>query len=209
MDYVRYKQTNLTTKINKIDNDWINIKNKCRTTVGKEYTENIPTSEFKWRLLKSEHSPIRLLTVDWSWPSIKSWVATHFSRHKWECFISTRRSDRTGVDRSTLSQDELVQFDGFANAQNLIDTARKRLCFCASTETRQRMEDLKIKITDREKELGNVLVPNCVYRAGCPEFETCGYWKSFQIKHGNILNIDERYACYNSDFEERMVNTYK
>ena len=83
------------TIINKIDCDWVNIKNKCRTTTSKEYTDNIPKSTFKTKLLVSEHSPIRLWVVDWTWKEIMSWVATHWSRHKWECFISTRRSDRT------------------------------------------------------------------------------------------------------------------
>lgn len=190
----------MNTKINNIENNWTNIKNKCRTTVGKKYTENVPSTKFKHDLLISEHSPIRLLTVDWSWPSIKSWVATHFSRHKWECFISTRRSDRTGIDRSTLSQDELVQFDGVANAQHLIDTARKRLCYCASKETREYMEDLKVEITKIEPELGNMLVPNCVYRSGCPEFTTCGFWNNFETKYGIGLSIDDRYDKYNLEF---------
>jgi hypothetical protein len=196
----------MKTIINKLDADWKNIKNKCRTTVGKEYTDNEPNSTFKLRLLISEHSPIRLLGLDWSWKAIPSWVATHWSRHKWECFISTQRTDRTGVDRRTLPQDSPVNFDGNANAQNIIDTMRKRLCYQASRETRELAEDLKETLMMIEPELGEVLVPNCIYRCGCPEFESCGYWAHMQtlayLNEYEPLNIQERYAYYNKLFKE-------
>jgi hypothetical protein len=194
----------LKTIFNKIDADWVNIKNKCRTTIGKNYTENIPTIEFKRKLLISEHSPIRLLKIDWTWNNIYSWVATHWSRHKWECFIETQRSDRTGVDRKNLSQSELVKFDGEANAQHLIDSWRKRLCFMASPETRELAVDFKINIKPCESELSNVLVPNCIYRCGCCEFKSCGYWNKFISKHRNedLTNIQSRYDLYNNDFYE-------
>lgn len=168
----------LKTVINKIDCDWTNVKNKCRTTVNKEYTDNEPSERFKKELLISEHSPIRMLNIDWSWIDIQSYVSVHLSRHKWECFVSTQRSDRTGVDRHTLPQDALVNMDGYANAQNLIDTARKRLCYQASKDTRRAVEELKIAIGNSgQDELESVLVPNCVYRGGCPEFKSCGKWE--------------------------------
>lgn len=198
----------MKTIINRIENDWVNIKNKCRTTINKDYTDNEPKSKFKTDLLISEHSPIRLLKIDWSWRNIFSWVATQFSRSKWECFISTRRSDRIGFDRGTLSQNELVGFDGEANAQNLIDTARKRLCFQASQETRVLMEDLKLTLKDTESELADVLVPNCIYRMGCPEFQECGFIESFINKHEDdtdLLNIRSRYEVYNDDFYSKFV----
>jgi hypothetical protein len=203
----------MRTVINKLDADFVNVKNKCRTTVGKEYTGNVPTSLFDLRLLISEHSPIRLINVDWSWKGIPSWVATHWSRHKWECFISTQRTDRTGVDREELSQDEPVDFDGYANAQHLIDTMRKRLCFQASPETRTLAEDLKEALTIQCPELAEVLVPNCIYRCGCPEFESCGYYQKYlnrcqeittgMQKHVNLNDIAYRYEIYNDWFHEK------
>jgi len=111
----------------------------------------------KHNYLLSEHSPIRLIIVDWVWKNIKSWISVHWSRHKWECFISTQRTDRTGIDRDLEPQGALVTFEGVANAQNLIDTMRKRLCFQASKETRELAEDLKVKISYTEPELANVL----------------------------------------------------
>lgn len=193
----------METNINNIDANWKNVKNKCRTTVNKEYSEKEATEKFKKQLLISEHSPIRLLNVDWSWKGIKSFVSVHFSRHKWECFVSTQRSDRTGVNRDELPQGTLVNMDGYANAQNLIDTARKRLCFQASQETRQAMCDLKKEITKQESEIGNVLVPNCLYRMGCPEFKSCGFIEKFLKDNHNVnmFNIQERYDAYNEWFD--------
>jgi len=201
----------MKTEIYKIEANWIRIKNACRNTVNKNHTDTIPNSEFKTKLLISEHSPIRLINVDWSWKNIKSFVATHFSRHKWECFISTQRSDRTGVDRDKEPQGALVTFEGVANAQNLIDTMRKRLCYQASKETRELAEDLKVSISKTEVELADVLVPNCIYRASCPEFENCGFWNKFIEKYNilDMLNIDSRYKLYNGDFYTRKMKDGK
>ena len=192
----------MKTQIYKIDSDWTRIKNACRVTVNKEHTDINPSSEFKTQLLISEHSPIRLIIVDWVWKNIKSWISVHWSRHKWECFISTQRTDRTGIDRDLEPQGALVTFEGVANAQNLIDTMRKRLCFQASKETRQLAEDLKVKISYTEPELANVLVCNCIYRCGCPEFGNCTFWNSFKNKHYpfDLYDIKNRYKLYNDYF---------
>ena len=201
----RKNTTGPKTRINAIHNDWTNIKNKCRTTVGKDYTNNEPNSSFKRKLLKSEHSPIRLLEVDWSWLNIPSWVATHWSRHKFEKFITTSRTDRTGINRDELPQNEPVNFDGFANAQHLIDAMRKRLCRQASTETRELAESLKAELISEEPDLSNVLVPNCVYRCGCPEFKQCGFWAKFLASASTVdmTDIDARYDEYNRQFREK------
>lgn len=198
----------MLTKINKLENDWKDAKNKCRTTVNKVHSDKEATSKFKTKLLISEHSPIRLIKVNWLWDNIKSWVATHYSRHKWECFISTRRSDRIGINRDNLPQGEIVVFEGEANAQNLIDTARKRLCYQASKETRELMEDFKITTYQSgETELADVLVPNCIYRCGCPEFESCPFWSKFSdgVEKDILTNIEYRYNLYNSEFYETRI----
>lgn len=194
---LRYKTT-----INCVHNDWVNIKNKCRRTVNKEYTDNVPGEKFKKNLMISEHSPIRLLEVDWTWRDLEYWASQELARHKFEKFITTQRTDRTGVDRSNLSQAAPVKFDGFANAQNLIDSSRKRLCFQATEEARTAFEELKIQLNPIEPETAFVMVPNCIYRCGCPEFNKCGFFKKFMEKHPdiNITNIEERYKAYNDDF---------
>jgi hypothetical protein len=195
----------MKTRIIKIKGDWEEVVNDCRATVGKGELGKEPSQKFKRSILISEHSPIRSITIKWIWRGIKSWIATHFSRHKWECFIKTQRTDRTGIDRDKLPQDTLVDFTGEANSQQLIDTARKRLCRMASPETRGKMEDLKIAIHEVEPEISEVLVPNCIYRCGCPEINGCR-WYEVNVKRNPKLastDIQERYDAYNDMFFAR------
>ena len=191
----------MQTVINRINNDWVNIKNKCRTTVRKEYTVNVPKSDFKRRLLISEHSPIRLLEVDWSWKNIKYWVSTEWSRHKFEKFISSQRNDRQNeYDRNDAPQDAPVNYDGYANAQNLIDSMRKRLCHQSTPEAVELAESLKVAIKNSgEEELADVLVANCIYRCGCSEFNSSGMWKLIEnaCSKDDLTDIQKRYKIYN------------
>lgn len=198
----------MKTKINKIECDWKDVKNKCRTTVNKQHTENIPNETFKTNILISEHSPIRLIKVNWLWDKIKYWVSTHYVRHhvgieKW---VSTQRTDRTNIDRDNIGQGALVTFEAEANAQSLISIGRVRLCNQASKETRALFEDLKLTLKEKEPELADVLVPNCIYRCGCPEFTECGYWNKFKSKYSkdDLTDIKVRYSLYNKEFYNRF-----
>ena len=62
------------------DEDWLFCKQCTLNTIGKT-TTTLPTDEWKKKLLKSEHSPIRTL-----WFAFKIempyWVSVHFVRHK-------------------------------------------------------------------------------------------------------------------------------
>lgn len=200
----------MKTKITKIKGDWQEVVDDCRSTAGKPELGHEPSSEFKRKILFSEHSPIRDIHIKWIWSDIKSWIATHFSRHMWECFIKSQRSDRTGVLRDKLLQDESVSFVGDANIQNLIDTMRKRLCYQASPETRQYAEDLKMAIYEVEPEIADVLVPNCFYRGFCPEMKTCGFWELMLEKMSveNILDGEKRYSVYN-EYLKNKVDEWK
>ena len=192
----------MKTEILKIKGDWQEVVDDCRTTVGKNPLGKEPTQKFKKNILISEHSPIRSLSVRWKWDNIPSWIATHFSRHKWECFIKTQSSDRTGIDRNELPQGTPVTMTGEANSQHLIDMARKRLCRMASPETRKYMEDLKISLHIVEPELSDTLVPNCVYRCGCTEPNGCKWFDHMAAKHLNLTSTDiqQRYDTYNEVF---------
>lgn len=190
------------TEILSINGDWCQVNEDCRATVGKEPLGHEPSSAFKQRILLAEHSPIRDLSIRWKWADIPSWVATHWSRHKFEKYIKTQRSDRTGVARGKLPQDAPVTFTGNANAQQLIDAWRKRLCYQASPETRAYAVDFKKTLHETEPELADVLVCNCVYRGGCGEMAQCGFWDTFKKKHPDIdyTSIRARYDAYNADF---------
>ena len=195
------------TSILAIKGDWKEVVNDCRVTSGKEELNHKPSKEFRRNILIAEHSPIRDITFKWTWRNIKSWIATHWTRHKWECFVKSQRSDRTGIPRDKLPQDQPVDFVGEANVQHLIDTMRKRLCYQSSKETREYASDLKRAIWEQDPDISDVLVPNCVYRCGCPEMKKCGKWEKFVewIKDNfnedvRTMPIDERYDCWNGYF---------
>lgn len=114
----------MKTEILKIKGDWIEVASDCRSTVGKPPLDHEPSVDFKRKILIAEHIPIRDISVKWTWHGIKSWVATHWSRHKFEKYIRSQRSDRTGIPRDKLPQDAPVEFTGEANVQSLIDTMR-------------------------------------------------------------------------------------
>lgn len=189
----------MKTQIVKIKGDWEEVVSDCRATVGKPPLGHEPSTEFKRKILISEHSPIRDISVKWKWHNIKSWVATHWVRHKWECFVKTQRTDRTGIDRDKLTQDAPVDFTGDANAQALIDTMRKRLCHTAAPETREYAEDFKRALRAIEPELSDVLVPNCCYRGFCPEMQSCGMWENIakNLTKEDLLSWEKRYGAYN------------
>lgn len=200
----------MKTEITKIKGDWMEVASDCRSTVGKPPLDHEPSTEFKKKILIAEHSPIRDISVKWTWHGIKSWVATHWSRHKFEKYIKSQRSDRTGIPRDKLPQDAPVDFTGDANVQALIDTMRKRLCRQSSRETRQYAEDFKAALHEIEPEISDVLVPQCVYRAGCAEMKPCGDGKCFfdvliDQTAGAVAttHIQDRYDAYNKFFYER------
>lgn len=198
----------MKTQILKILGDWQDVVDDCRETVSKPPLGKEPSTKFKKNILISEHSPIRDIIFRWKWSGIKSWVATHWVRHHWECRVSTQRNDRQNkYDRNKAPQDAPVDFIGQANIQHLIDTERKRLCTMAAKETRNYAENLKYTIHDIQPEIGDVLVPNCIYRGGCPEGENnCHFYEKFLERHTEITpftTLQERYDIYNKEFYEK------
>lgn len=163
---------------------WIDVLNSARTTINIEHGEKEPSSNWKRRILLAEHSPIRSISIKAKWYDLKYWVSNHFVRH-WlgiEHYVRTQRTDRTGTDRDELPQGALVEHEAQANAQALINISRKRLCSCASVETRQAWQEFLLSFKDKEPELYNVCVRDCVYRGHCYEHKTCGYHKTDQYK---------------------------
>lgn len=163
---------------------WCKVKRAARTTINKDGEGAYPTDSWKKTILLAEHSPIRKIKVAWKWKNLKSWVSVHFVRHKHgiEHFVTTQRTDRTGVDRDNSPQDAPVSHECDANAQALIFISRRRLCSQASPETRQAWLEVKTEIAEKDPILASVMVPECVYRGFCPEFHSCGYVNTKQYR---------------------------
>lgn len=164
------------------EEDWLWCKRCTLNTIGKD-TDKIPTEEWKVKLLKAEHSPIREL-----WFGIRMeipyWVSVHFVRHHIGVnhYIQSQRNDRQNkYDRTKAPQDEIVSHIMSINAQELIFMSHKRLCRQASKETREVMEEICGKVIEVNPEFKELLVPLCVYRNGkCTEFYSCGYNKTLK-----------------------------
>jgi hypothetical protein len=141
-----------------------------------------PKDSWKRKMLYAEHSPIRLLHYKWKWIDIPYCSSVHFVRHKQgiEHWVKTSRSDRTGIDRHTLPQDNPVNHTCEATAQAMINISRKRLCTCASKETRDAWKLVIEGLREIEPLLADVCVPECVYRGFCPEYKSCGWIDSIE-----------------------------
>lgn len=165
---------------------WKRVLNAARRTVGKEYLDKEPSTSWKAKVLLAEHSPIRLLEYDFGWNKIRQWVTTHLVRHHEgvEKFVHSQRSDRRELpcDRDHIFQGAKNDMDMTCNAQAMINISRKRLCNCASKETREAWKMVMDELTFVDPILRNKCVPECVYRGFCPELNSCGYWKTVQFK---------------------------
>ena len=108
----------------------------------------------------------------------------HFVRHKFgiEHWVTTQRTDRTGVNRNDLPQGSPVDHECEANAQALIFISRRRLCSQASPETRAAWKEVVEKVREKDPVLASVMVPECIYRGFCPEYNSCGYVNTDEYK---------------------------
>ena len=166
----------MEVKVIKYQDNWQAVKDAAMNTIGKE-SGKYPDPKWKREILLAEHSPIRLIELTIRMRGIPYWVSVHLVRHKFgiEHFVSTQRTDRTGIDRNELPQNALVDHTIRVNAQALITISRKRLCSKAAPETVAVWKAVRQAVKEVEPELASVMVPECVYRGFCPEMKSCGY----------------------------------
>lgn len=163
---------------------WREVANSANTTINKEEGIKEPSSNWKRRMLLCEHSPIRGISIKAKLHDLKYWCSVHLVRHKIgiEHFVRTQRTDRTDVNRDDSPQGALVEHEIEVNTQAMINISKKRLCYQASKETREAWKEVLLSIKDKEPELYNVCVPECVYRGWCYEFKSCGHHKTPQFQ---------------------------
>lgn len=158
------------------DEDWMLCKRCALVTVGKD-SEKQPSDEWKVKMLKANHSPVRVLQFCFRLTDIPYWVSVHLCRHVCSTpFVKTQRNDRQDrYDRGKAPQDQPVTMMWYMNAEELITIAHKRLCSKAAFETRQLIQMICDKVVETNPEFKDLLVPLCVYRGGiCEEFDSCG-----------------------------------
>lgn len=152
---------------------WRDVADLCRTTAGMDAGTGEPSYDWKYRMLKSEHSPIRVISFRWIWRDMPYWVSTHFVRHKIgiEHFVRSQRGDEL---RGSLPQDAPVDHECVANVQAIISISRKRLCLKAAPETYAAWAMLVERLPTV---VYNVCLPDCQYRGGCYEIKPCSKGK--------------------------------
>lgn len=176
--------------------DW--CKRLFLRTINKKPKTPMPTREQKLQWLMSEHSPIKVVQWCIDVDDLMQWVGVHLLRHPFLLpFIASQRGDKTKDKEAVLAliRQEILDAPEFndaewrnyrlqgsennhsfvVNAQTLINMSRKRLCRCASAETRAVWEGVKAYLAQIDPEMAAVMQPNCIYRGGCPEMECCGY----------------------------------
>ena len=157
------------------DEDWLFCKQCALNTIGKNST-TLPNAEWKEKILRAEHSPIRTLWFAFKL-QIPYWVSVHYCRHSYgvEHFVQSQRDDRTdnNIPRAEKPQGELVSHIMYINAQELMFMARRRLCNQASEETREVMKEIVRQVLETNPEFKEFLVPMCIYQKGCSEFSAC------------------------------------
>lgn len=178
----------------KVKGSWRDVADAARTTVRKEAGNGEPSTKWKRQMLLAQHSPIRKLVFNWKWIDIPYWVSVHFVRHKFgvEHWVSTQRTDRTGVDRTKKTQDAPVVHECEANTEAIMFMSRRRLCSQAASETRMAWRMVVAEIAKMDPVVASCCVPECVYRGFCPEFKPCGYcgsdaWKEAVEKYRSGL----------------------
>lgn len=166
------------------ENEWMETKRRALVTVGKNaFTP--PDDEWRKRILKARHSPIRRLFFSFFIESVPSWVSVHLCRHiHAQPYVKSQRNDRQAeYDRNAARQDAPISMIWDMNAEELLTIANKRLCMQASEETREVVQAMCDLVTAKCPEFRTLLVPMCEYHGGeCHEMRPCGRCKNAKIR---------------------------
>lgn len=171
------------------ETQWKRALNAARETVGKLPLNKDPSNTWKDSVLYAEHSPIRLIEYDINFRQIPNFVVNHLVRHHEGCekFVHSNREDRGGADPTSINRLTPTDMNMTCNAQALINISRKRLCSCASKETREVWQEVKNKIQEIDPIMAKHMVKECIYRGFCPEINGCGFVKTNKFKD-ELLN---------------------
>lgn len=169
--------------------DWERCKDLALRTIGKKWTGSEVTEDWKRKMLKCRHSPIRTLmfTIEMEIPYF---VSTHFVRHKYgvEHFVQSQRNDRqSSYDRDLAPQSAMVMHTMDINAEALMNMSWRRLCTQADITTRYVMSKICQEVLKVNPEFEGRLVPMCEFLHECPEFISCGRYERYvRVSNTNV-----------------------
>ena len=183
------------------------VRSAALNTVNKDYTEGALDYTQMVQYIQSEHSPIRRIRIEIVCEPMNQFTSVHFRTHGTfqEHFVSTGRSDRTQKERSIT---DIKRHIIDTNPMALIDMMRSRLCKGkVSKDTYEWAVLIKEHLMETPMDtqkgcwlnvIGKMLVPNCVYRCGCPESRPCGLYSQAEAVDPVILR---RAISYNNFME--------
>lgn len=148
--------------------DWMECKRRALVTIGK-YPVNPPDQDWKRRILRARHSPIRWLMFSFD-ITCPYYVSTHLCRHVHaQPFV---RSQRSNPSRGAERQDAPVEMIYDLNAQELMAVAEARLCNKADPLTRAVVREMCQKVEAVCPEFAGLLGPKCTH-GWCMEMCPC------------------------------------
>ena len=158
------------------DVDWLRAKQRALVTIGKKAI-NPPDYEWKVKMLRCRHSPIRKLPFAFYISDMPYWLHTELVRHHIgiEKYVKSQRDDRNDneVPRGKKPQDTPVNMIIDLNAESLITIMNKRLCGAAAKEMQKLMLMIRKEVIKTNPEFAQFLVPMCLYHNRCDEFASC------------------------------------
>lgn len=156
---------------------WTDVLNAARFTQRKSPRSGEPSINWKKKIIKAEHSPLRCLMFNIDFYDIPNYVSVHLVRHVHaQPFVSTSRPDIDGkqIPREEQKKVDPVNMRLFLNAQEIINISKVRLCNKAEAKTRSIWFEVIKELSKTEPELANACKPSCFYRGFCPEIKSCG-----------------------------------
>ena len=157
---------------------WKEVLNAARFTQRKPEVDHGPSDEFKQKMIKAEHSPLRCLQFTIDFYDIPYYTSVHLCRHVHaQPFVSTSRPDINGQmkPRDEQKKSDPVNMRLLVNAQEIINISRVRLCNKAEKVTQMLWIEVLRELSKIEPFLANACVPNCIYRGFCTEIKPCGF----------------------------------
>lgn len=157
------------------EEDWLFCKRCALETIGLA-PKTPPNEEWKQKILRARHSPIRELRFAFLLEDIPYWVSVHLCRHVHaQPYVKSQRNDRQSkYDRGKAPQDAPVSMIWTMNAEEWLTICNKRLCNQASKETREVVELLRDAVAKTNPEFSDEMVPMCVREGECHEMYPCG-----------------------------------
>ena len=175
---------------------WKEVLNAARFPQRKPEVDHEPSDEFKQKMIKAEHSPLRCLQFTIDFYDIPYYASVHLCRHVHaQPFVSTSRPDINGQmkPRDEQKKSDPVNMRLLVNAQEIINISRVRLCNKAEQTTRMLWIEVLRELVKIEPFIANACVPNCLYRGFCPEIKPCGFSTSdvdaFNFKRSTLEEL--------------------